>query len=353
MDDTRRQERLLLVSCLAVLAILVGIDAISGPRIAISGSYGLAAVLGSAFLPVRQTLTLAATAFVAAALSFVWNDNLGLDWAVKLAIVLALSATAFVIAHNRVARERRLARMTLIAEVAQRALLRAMPPAVGQVGFAARYVSAAEEARIGGDLYEVVPTDFGTRAIVGDVRGKGLEAVQLAATVLAAFRRSAPATADLAALARELDTVVTAVADIEDFVTAVLVQFGEDGVLEVVNLGHLPPILVDGGNGGRARLLETGEPVPPLGLHPRPHVARTSWDPGMRLLLYTDGTTEGRDRAGRFFELADVSGSLAAGSLDDALDRLIGALSSHVGHEITDDVALVLAENRGVGAGRP
>ena len=49
--------------------------------------------------------------------------------------------------------------MTAIAEAAQRALLRAMPSSIDSLGFAARYVSAAHEALVGGDLYEVAETD--------------------------------------------------------------------------------------------------------------------------------------------------------------------------------------------------
>lgn len=105
------------------------------------------------------------------------------------------------------------------------------------------------------------------------MRGKGLEAVQLAATVLGAFRRSALIVDDLTDVARDLDHVVSAVADLESFVTAVLVQFGDDGVLQVVNVAHLPPILVEAGPAGAvgtAQAMDTGDPVPPLGLHPEP-----------------------------------------------------------------------------------
>jgi hypothetical protein len=45
----------------------------------------------------------------------------------------------------------------------------------------ARYRSAAREASVGGDLYEIsCPTWHGIRVIIGDVRGKGLDAILLA-----------------------------------------------------------------------------------------------------------------------------------------------------------------------------
>ena len=57
----------------------------------------------------------------------------------------------------------------------------------------ARYRSAAREASVGGDLYEIMPTSHGIRVTIGDVRGKGLDAILLARYVLSAFRRSAVA----------------------------------------------------------------------------------------------------------------------------------------------------------------
>ena len=350
MDEDATHERRLVAACLLVLVALVTADAVG--ELTLSGTYGLSAVLASALVRVRLTVVCAAAAVTASAVSFLWNDNLGLDWGIRLVVTIALCTTAVAIAVRRERRERRLARISLIADAAQRAVLRAMPTAVGPVGFAARYVSAAEEARIGGDLYEVMSTPFGTRAIVGDVKGKGLDAVQLAATVLGAFRRSAYSEVHLVDVARELDVVVSAVADLEDFVTAVLVQFSDDGSLQVVNIGHLPPILIGGVTRDAAEVMDTGEPVPPLGLHPDPVLATTTWTPGMRLLLYTDGTTEGRDHRGRFFELTSAASALGSGTLDEALDRLIGALTRHVGHALTDDVALVLAERRTGEGGR-
>jgi len=345
-DRARTRDALLWAVCWLVLIGTIVIDA-ALPGVALSGSYGLAAVLAGALVTARRTVVTAAAVVAASAMSFLWNDNLGsIEWGLRLVVAAALSATAVAIAASRQRRERRLAQMTLIAETAQRAVLRAMPTAVRDVGFAARYVSAAEEARVGGDLYEVVSTAYGTRAIVGDVKGKGLEAVQMAATVLGAFRRAADSVPDLTGVARELDLVVTSVAGLEDFVTAVLVEFGPDGSLAVVNIAHLPPVLIQPAGVAPPRVLDTGDPVPPLGMHPEPTLTRTTWGPGTRLLLYTDGTSESRDSQGRFFEVTAHASLLSQGTLEQALDRWVSALTHHVGHQLTDDVALVLAERR-------
>jgi sigma-B regulation protein RsbU (phosphoserine phosphatase) len=238
-----------------------------------------------------------------------------------------------------------LRRLTVVAESAQRAVLRAMPTSVGRIALAARYLSAADDALIGGDLYEVSATPFGVRMIVGDVRGKGLDAVQLAAAVVGAFRQSALAVTDLAAVAVALDEVVHAVSGEEDFVTAVLAEFHDDGTVAFVNCGHHAPMQVDE---EIAELLDVAEHAPPLGLGVgtalTPHKAH--WQVGSRLLFYTDGLVEARDGEGRFFSVQEQADALRAGSLDQALDVVITRVRRHVPGGLKDDLALVLAERR-------
>ncbi len=258
-------------------------------------------------------------------------------------LTAVLGALAVLMAWIRVRRESALRHMTVIAETAQRALLRAMPTAIGSVGFAARYVSATREALVGGDLYEVAASPYGVRVIVGDVRGKGLDAVQMAGTVLGAFRRSAFTQESLATIATDLDVVVRAVAGDEDFVTAVLAEFHEDGTVTMVNCGHHPPLMVTRADVGP---VPTGTPEPPLGLGPAPQPVTSPWPGGSRMLIYTDGLVEARDRRGDFFPLCDNARSLRDGSLEEALDRLLARLRSHAGEEIDDDMALVLVEHR-------
>jgi serine phosphatase RsbU (regulator of sigma subunit) len=62
------------------------------------------------------------------------------------------------------------------------------------------------------------------------------------------------------------------------------------------------------------------------------------------VLFYTDGLIETRNRQGAFFPLVDSAATLRIGSLDDALDGLLGQLETHAADRIDDDMALVLAE---------
>jgi sigma-B regulation protein RsbU (phosphoserine phosphatase) len=345
MADRRWSQQHGLAVGIVILAAVVATDVALGSTAVISGSYALAAVVTGALTSVRRTALVAVAALLLSVLSGVWNDNFGtLDWEIRLILTVGLGALAVLSARVRVHREQELRHMTVIAETAQRAVLRAMPSAVGSVGFAARYISATREALVGGDLYEVAASPYGVRVIVGDVRGKGLDAVQMAGTVLGAFRRAAFTQPLLAAIATDLDEVVTSVAGDEDFVTAVLAEFHEDHTVTLVNCGHHPPLLVTETDSAHA--VETGEPELPLGLGTTPTSVTSCWPRGSRLLIYTDGLVEARDHRGTFFPLADYARVLREGSLEEALDHLLRGLAEYAGHQINDDMALVLVEDR-------
>lgn len=343
-EGRRTQGRWGLALAFSTLAVVCGVDVVFGGDVVISGSYAIAAVVAAGLVSVRGTAAVGGLAVALAALSGLWNDNFGTtDWGVRLALGLGLAGAAVLAAMMRVRRELALRHMTVIAETAQGAVLRAMPSQVESVSFAARYISATEEALVGGDLYEVVATPFGVRVIVGDVRGKGLEAVQVAATVIGGFRQAAYRQPSLTAVAVDLDAVVRSVAGDEDFVTVVLAEFRNDHTVTVVNCGHHPPLLIT--PNGEVRAAPGADPVPPLGLVPSPEPVSFAWTTGTRMLLYTDGLVEARDAHGAFFSLADHAPTLHEGSLEEALDRLIKGLVAHTGHRVTDDMALVIAED--------
>jgi serine phosphatase RsbU (regulator of sigma subunit) len=125
-------------------------------------------------------------------------------------------------------------------------------------------------------------------------------------------------------------------------VTAVFAEFEPHGWLQLVSCGHPPPLRV-GADGELGALTPTAFATP-LGLHPDIRPSTFTVRPGDRLVFYTDGLLEARDRAGRCFRLEDCLDTLREPDLQAAADGLLARLQAHTGGKLEDDVALLLVE---------
>jgi sigma-B regulation protein RsbU (phosphoserine phosphatase) len=309
------------------------------------GYVAIGPLVAAITLGAGMTALIAGYSVAIALLLGVANGTFGTrDHLLRCGLVLTVGGFSTFIAFRRGQRELALLRMTRVAEVAQRAILRPLPAQIGGVALAARYLSAAHEALVGGDFYEVAATPYGVRLIVGDVKGKGLEAVRVAEMVLGGFRQAASSHTNLADLAIDLDRAVSHHLDEEDFVTVVLAEFASGAELRVLNCGHPPPLLL---RDDKAILLDQAITTP-LGLDPTPSAQQVVLQAGDRLLVYTDGLIEARAADGRRFDLEELDESaailLSPHSLDDAVDRLLDVVLHHAGGELDDDLALVLAQ---------
>jgi hypothetical protein len=335
------------VAALGVIAVLAVVDVALGADVNFTGSLVIAPFLASAMVGPRTTALVTLATLVVAALLVLVNEVRAFEAVMRIVVVLGGGGLATWLAARRRRRERELATVTRVAEVAQRCVLTAVPARVGDLAFASRYLSASPVALIGGDFYEVVACENGAvRAVVGDVRGKGLDAVRLAAVVLGSFREAAQSLDDLEDIASLMDRRLRRHLDDEDFVTAVFGEFGTDGTLTLVNCGHHPPLLIraDGMD-----LLTPQTATTPLGLDPVPVAETALMLPGDRLLLYTDGLVEARSRSGRMIALDHLANTLRHPNLDQALAELVERLQAIVISALEDDLALVLAEYLGAG----
>jgi serine phosphatase RsbU (regulator of sigma subunit) len=257
---------------------------------------------------------------------------------VALGGVIAVLVSVY---HAR--RERKLRTVTHVAQVAQLAILAPVAPVIDGVRLAGHYESAAREATVGGDLYEATESPWGLRLIIGDVRGKGLDAVHLANRVLGGFRMAASRAEHLSDVVADLDTEVAKASGLDDFVTAAVIQI-KGHRLTLVNAGHPDPILLEAGT---ARPLAPALRQPPLGLGADgTNTIEVSARPGSRLLLYTDGLAEARNPGtGSFIPLLPcVRGAFAHRTLDDGLGELVRRLRDWTENTLSDDVALVAVE---------
>lgn len=267
--------------------------------------------------------------------------------------IVGLIGTA--LSAHRKRQEAHLLHANSVAEALMHTLLRPVPHQVGHVLAASLYHPAEAGTMVGGDLFDICATPAGERAIIGDVRGKGLQAVRTVADVLGSFRQAAYDPGDLRQVAVSMERRITreaeAVLDDELFVTAALVEYDPLAQrVTIVNHGHIEPVVISGGEVNEL----TGPPALPLGLGvlapERPVAYEHRLAPGDVLLLCTDGLIEARDHDGGFYPLLDRLRSRFAGrpvpTPMDVIDFLDTDLPRHA-RVLHDDVAILAIAPRG------
>jgi hypothetical protein len=334
-------------AALALLALVSAVEMADGARANYVGLLAAVPFLAAAFAYWPTVLAVGSVATVVGMVFAGADGNLDTAGVVNVLGIMLATGIASAVATIRQRQADRIVELLRLAAVAQQAVLRPLGPQVGSLAVAGRYISATAAADIGGDIYEALDTPYGVRIIIGDVRGKGLEAVRLASIVLGSYRHVAYERSDLRAIVADLDRAVARSVGDEDFVTAALVE-ERGGTLTIVNCGHPAPLLL---RRGKVIPLEPPAPAPPLGFMPvaQPRVERL--EPGDRLLLFTDGLGEAR-REGEFFPTADRAWRLLGhGTVGDGLASLEAALVDWVHGRLDDDIALVLLEYAGADGG--
>ncbi|GLX19589.1 PP2C family protein-serine/threonine phosphatase [Streptomyces lavendulae] len=369
--SSRRGGRLLLVVPFALIAAVTTVDVLSPPDVHLGPFLIAAPALAASFAGPRMTAFVGAVAVLAQSVVAVARTSLtDLNHTYQIIALVLISVIVTFFAHLRERDETRVARLRTIAHAAQSVVLRPLPHRAGPLHIASVYLAAEEEAQMGGDLYAAARTASGTRLLIGDARGKGLDAISEASLVLGAFRVTARREQELPELVGHLEEGVGSAeepqsaadpgpgrgpgpgpgepadgAD-EAFVTALVLDIPDrEPVVRLVNCGHPPPLLL---RQGRVIPLDTAEARPPLGLADvltaDARVATFPFDVGDVLLLYTDGVVEARDDSRAFYPLAERLTAWARDDPPTLLDRLRADLRSYAGGHLGDDAALVAVE---------
>jgi len=223
---------------------------------------------------------------------------------------------------------------------------------------AARFQPARQVA---GDFYDAFALAGGERVglVVADVCDKGVGAALFMAlfrSLLRAFSERTFASGDgndssrlLSTVASTNDYIARTHGSANMFATAFVAALEPaGGSLSWVNAGHEAPV-VFGTAGIRDRLPPTG---PALGMMPdMKFEARESiLDPGETLFAFTDGVTEAKDGAGRFYSEERLLALLEEGttSAPALLDRIEAAVSAHAsGAERSDDITMLAVRRTG------
>jgi PAS domain S-box-containing protein len=227
-----------------------------------------------------------------------------------------------------------------IARVLQQSLLPVQPPQLPGLSIATLYLPAGEGNAVGGDFYDVFPTDRAFHVVVGDVCGQGAEAAALTGFARDTLRATAGLEEDpVSSLLRVNELLLGRSSDYRFITIAHLViDRAARRSVKVTLAGHPHPLLVR-----RGQVSVLGVPGSLLGVHARVSLKaeQTALEPGDLLIAYTDGLT---DQARSPIDAAELQ-ALVAPMGDLPAPEVVEAIRRHL-HErrsgTTGDDTLVL-----------
>lgn len=201
-------------------------------------------------------------------------------------------------------------------------------------------------AQMGGDYYDFLATSGGDTAIaIGDVSGHGLPTALLVAAAKAALDTLLESGEGGTPLFVKLNRLLHRSTDSRTYMTFALATVRPAGQIELTNAGHPPPYLL---SKGTVRSLEL--PAFPLGLFDGKDFPTCSYPfaAGDRLVLYTDGIIECRDRnddAFGFERFEAVLRSNSGAPIEELLRVILEAVAGHCASGVfDDDRTLVICE---------
>ncbi|HXF32491.1 MAG TPA: PAS domain S-box protein [Solirubrobacterales bacterium] len=229
-----------------------------------------------------------------------------------------------------------------IARNLQRGLRPPRPAKVEGLESSVIFEAAGRGIEIGGDLYDVLPTEDGCWVLIGDVAGKGSEAAGVSVAVRHAVRGLTREVDEPEEILSRVNELLIEGTTLNDFATAVLVRLrqNEDGwTLALAGAGHPPAVHV---RRGGARLLGGGTV---LGALQDAKVQRydAPFAEGDTLVLCTDGWLEAGPPSEHRepLELARLAEYLAPLALEEMTARLRGDAISRTAGELDDDIVLL------------
>jgi len=189
---------------------------------------------------------------------------------------------------------------------------------------------------IGGDFFDAVNTKDGLAIVLADVSGKGVSAALLATSLQGMIYSHLLAGMPLLDVIGAVNRYFTDKLVGEKYATVLLARLKRDGELEYVNCGHVPPLLVCGGEVIR----------PPHGNVPVGLLAEASFESatcqmksGDRFIMVTDGVTEAENAMGDFFEDSRLE---TAAAKSPTLEGIFSAVTEFcAGNPLSDDCTVV------------
>lgn len=253
------------------------------------------------------------------------------------------------VAEGQAARRRdaRFSRDYEEARQIQRALLPSTMPTLAGCTIAARWTPASG---IGGDCYDVLRfSDTRVAVSIADVVGKGLPAALLMSNLQAAVRAFATSTAEPHDVCESVNRLLCRNIASGKFVTFCYTVIDlERGQIAYANAGHNPPVIVRA-DGKIDRLATTGL-VLGVSSDWTYTTGTAPFNPGDRLVCFTDGMTEAHSKSEEEFgeeRLARMAAETPAGAAEALADCLTKAVLDWSNGEAQDDATLIIVERAG------
>jgi phosphoserine phosphatase RsbU/P len=196
--------------------------------------------------------------------------------------------------------------LAIAAEIQQRLMTVTVP----EVPFAKVNAVSYACKDIGGDFFDLVYTERGLSLIVADVSGKGVSAAVVASILQGMLYSQLARDSSLPEMIAAVNRFLCEKVGGQKYATLVIARLLGSGELELINCGHVPPLLVSGES---ITKLEDGNL--PVGLVSAAEfqATRLQLKPGDRLVLVTDGVTEAEDAEGEFFGMERLESCSKAG----------------------------------------
>jgi sigma-B regulation protein RsbU (phosphoserine phosphatase) len=151
---------------------------------------------------------------------------------------------------------------------------------------------------VGGDYCDVIGLDGELYFVLGDVSGKGMAASLLMSSLHAMFHTLIPLRLPLGEIMSRANHLLAENSPANHYATLVAGRADSSGQIEIVNAGHLPPIVIKNGMKGEFDVAGL-----PLGMFAdaRFPVGRIQLSKGDAVVMFTDGVTESINADGAEF----------------------------------------------------